>query len=503
MSINNLFNVAARPCSRVAGNRIKPNFTFVRNWETVVSPPAQVTNGKEQVVTSGVLISPRPHISHNSSFSSIAENSPTPVIISHTTSNQSEDNDDNEEEMVEEEQEKGHSGDNRGADDERGDDAGDDVSEDEEDEDDDGGRADDEEEVHSQQSANGAAANKEGGEGEMMEVSSGGQAQSDKSSDRNVPASHLMPPPPAPTVNNTDELPDVSPIPAAVGVVAYKTPASAGIKRPSSRMTSTPAHLQKESPKQTPGFEVIDTAKRLKQPANTFVPARKRPTISKPVSTQEQSGSQASDNEQHVMPEVQLWVGAGPLRRVSDTTELDVLLTAVEDISYEFKQKNPNPMKKKTVNGFVLKVRKEVTDVIDSVQELKSSQSALTRTTHSLKMAYQELVQKQNKYFNLLEQEASLEREKKAVEKQAAMRDVSEWLFKLEDLQARYKESVADKQVKENYNTRENLPALLKETITSLSAAKKLKNANDQVERLIETRLNSSRHGRHLRDVLK
>jgi hypothetical protein len=61
-------------------------------------------------------------------------------------------------------------------------------------------------------------------------------------------------------------------------------------------MTSTPAHLQRDTPKDTPGFEMVDTAKRPKLAADTFVPARKISAIPKPVPSQEtQSTSPATD----------------------------------------------------------------------------------------------------------------------------------------------------------------------------------------------------------------
>ena len=40
-----------------------------------------------------------------------------------------------------------------------------------------------------------------------------------------------------------------------------------------------------------------------------------------------------------------------------------------------------------------------------------------------------------------MDREAKLEKEKKGVEKEKALKDISEWLFQLEDLQARFRAS--------------------------------------------------------------
>lgn len=174
----------------------------------------------------------------------------------------------------------------------------------------------------------------------------------------------------------------------------------------------------------------------------------------------------------------------GRKKRMSEITDLDVILTSVEEEALEIRNDIETTVGKQAINEFFIQMRKTFSETIDIHRENQMLKTNLRKAKSKVNKLRKDLLSVQQKRSRIL---AKIEQEKKKVqqnqEKQKVLEDFSSFLFNLEALQDEYRrESSSKKASTQECGSCDNLPSLLIEGHSSLTAANQLRSINELLQ---------------------
>ncbi|XP_032474093.1 centromere protein U isoform X2 [Phocoena sinus] len=158
-------------------------------------------------------------------------------------------------------------------------------------------------------------------------------------------------------------------------------------------------------------------------------------------------------------------------KKTSDIMELDVVLSAFENILLEYKQKTDSRICKEAINKFHSNLKEELIKMM--ISDIEKKRQRLIEVQDELLRLEPELNQLQIKYDELKERKASL-------------RSAAYFLSNLKQLHQAYSDIQEEEpNVKETYDS-SSLPALLFKARPLLGAENHLQNINYQLEKLLD-----------------
>ncbi|XP_024615686.1 centromere protein U isoform X2 [Neophocaena asiaeorientalis asiaeorientalis] len=158
-------------------------------------------------------------------------------------------------------------------------------------------------------------------------------------------------------------------------------------------------------------------------------------------------------------------------KKTSDIMELDVVLSAFENILLEYKQKTDSRICKEAINKFHSNLKEELIKMM--ISDIEKKRQRLIEVQDELLRLEPELNQLQIKYDELKERKASL-------------RSAAYFLSNLKQLHQDYSDIQEEEpNVKETYDS-SSLPALLFKARPLLGAENHLQNINYQLEKLLD-----------------
>lgn len=174
----------------------------------------------------------------------------------------------------------------------------------------------------------------------------------------------------------------------------------------------------------------------------------------------------------------------GRKKRMSEITDLDVILTSVEEEALEIRNDIETTVGKQAIKEFFIQMRKTFSETIDIHRENQMLKTNLRKAKSKVNKLRKDLLSVQQKRSRIL---AKIEQEKKKVqqnqENQKALEDFSSFLFNLEALQDEYRrESSSKKASTQECGSCDNLPSLLIEGHSSLTAANQLRSINELLQ---------------------
>ncbi|NXP16702.1 CENPU protein, partial [Scytalopus superciliaris] len=200
----------------------------------------------------------------------------------------------------------------------------------------------------------------------------------------------------------------------------------------------------------------------------------------KKMKPSEESTSDCSVDSSH---SVRVWCPKELKRSARDITELDVVLAEVERIAANYRQSIESNICRKAINDFCSAFKKQITDLIAGVQELKNMKRKNAKAVTNIKKKRQRLVQLREELIGAEPQLTQLQREYAEVqERKSSLKQTVELLSDLKELQQdclNYKEENPKEKVV--YGT-SSLPALLMESRRILGAERHFQNINRKLE---------------------
>ncbi|KAJ7383677.1 hypothetical protein OS493_026207 [Desmophyllum pertusum] len=175
----------------------------------------------------------------------------------------------------------------------------------------------------------------------------------------------------------------------------------------------------------------------------------------------------------------------GRKKTMSEITDLDVILTAIEEEALEIRNDMESAMGKQAVKEFFIQIRKSFSETIDIYRENHMLKADLRKAKAKVNKLCKDLLSTQQKRSRIT---AKLAREKNKLqqnsERHKVLEDFSSFLVKLEDLQKECRKDVSSKSntSKLDYGSFSNLPSLLIEGHSLLTAANQLKSVNDTLQ---------------------
>lgn len=174
----------------------------------------------------------------------------------------------------------------------------------------------------------------------------------------------------------------------------------------------------------------------------------------------------------------------GRKKSMSEITDLDVILTAIEEEALDIRNDMKSSAGKQAVKEFFIQIRKSFSDTIDIYKENHMLKSDIRKAKSKINKLRKELLSVQQKRSRI---SAKVEKEKNKLEesndRQTVLEDFSSFLVKLEALQKECRKDVSSKKTsKLDYGSYENLPSLLIEGSGLLTAVSHLKSVNNTVQ---------------------
>ncbi|XP_078382632.1 centromere protein U-like isoform X2 [Oculina patagonica] len=174
----------------------------------------------------------------------------------------------------------------------------------------------------------------------------------------------------------------------------------------------------------------------------------------------------------------------GRKNSMTEITDLDVILTAIEEEALEIRNDMESAVDKQAVKEFFIQIRKSFSETIDVYRENQMLKADLRKAKSKVNKLRKDLLSVQQKRSRT---SAKLEREKNKrqqnSERKKVLEDFSSFLVKLEELQKECRKDLSSKKAsKLDYASVSNLPSLLIEGQSLLTAANQLKSVNDTLQ---------------------
>ncbi|CAB4024872.1 Hypothetical predicted protein [Paramuricea clavata] len=167
----------------------------------------------------------------------------------------------------------------------------------------------------------------------------------------------------------------------------------------------------------------------------------------------------------------------------TDVTDLDIVLTNIEEVALEIKCKTDSAVNKKLVREAFIQIRQIFSDTIDIYKEKKYLQSATTKTNSRIKRMRQELLDIQDKRKEGEAKLNKLKSECNTIERRIKSKEEAyNFLTEFEQFQDDLRKSDPDHNSGEEYRGDESLPSLLCEGSGYLSTERQLRNINDKLQ---------------------
>lgn len=178
-------------------------------------------------------------------------------------------------------------------------------------------------------------------------------------------------------------------------------------------------------------------------------------------------------------------VDHGRKTSVTEITDLDVILTAIEEEALKLSDETQSTEARYAIKEFFIQMRKSFSDMIDITKENKLLKSDLRKSKarmNKLRRALLDVQRKRSRISAKLEKE--IKERQQNMERDKVLEDFSSFLFKLEDLQEECSKDVASKKLsKLDYGGYTNLPSLLIEGHGLLTAASHLRYVNETLHK--------------------
>ncbi|XP_019777029.2 centromere protein U isoform X2 [Tursiops truncatus] len=174
-------------------------------------------------------------------------------------------------------------------------------------------------------------------------------------------------------------------------------------------------------------------------------------------------------------------------KKTSDIMELDVVLSAFENILLEYKQKTDSRICKEAINKFHSNLKEELIKMLKEVQMLKTLKRKNTKMISDIEKKRQRLIEVQDELLRLEPELKQLQiKYDELKERKASLRNAAYFLSNLKQLHQDYSDIQEEEpNVKETYNS-SSLPALLFKARPLLGAENHLQNINYQLEKLLD-----------------
>ncbi|XP_068736824.1 centromere protein U-like [Montipora capricornis] len=178
-------------------------------------------------------------------------------------------------------------------------------------------------------------------------------------------------------------------------------------------------------------------------------------------------------------------VDRGRKTSVTEITDLDVILTAIEEETLKLSDETQSTEARYAIKEFFIQMRKSFSDMIDITKENKLLKSDLRKSKarmNKLRRALLDVQRKRSRISAKLEKE--IKERQQNMERDKVLEDFSSFLFKLEDLQEECRKHVSSKKLsKLDYGGYTNLPSLLIEGHGLLTAASHLRYVNETLHK--------------------
>jgi len=169
---------------------------------------------------------------------------------------------------------------------------------------------------------------------------------------------------------------------------------------------------------------------------------------------------------------------------MSEITDLDVILTAIEEEALEIRNEIKSSVGRQAIKEFFIQIRKSFSETIDIYREnhmLKSDVRKAKAKSNKLRKDLLSVQQKRSRISAKLEKKKNKLQENS--DRQKALEEFSSFLVKLEALQKECRKDVSSKKTsKLDFGSVSNLPSLLIEGHGLLTAVNHLKSANDKLQ---------------------
>ncbi|XP_024615685.1 centromere protein U isoform X1 [Neophocaena asiaeorientalis asiaeorientalis] len=174
-------------------------------------------------------------------------------------------------------------------------------------------------------------------------------------------------------------------------------------------------------------------------------------------------------------------------KKTSDIMELDVVLSAFENILLEYKQKTDSRICKEAINKFHSNLKEELIKMLKEVQMLKTLKRKNTKMISDIEKKRQRLIEVQDELLRLEPELNQLQiKYDELKERKASLRSAAYFLSNLKQLHQDYSDIQEEEpNVKETYDS-SSLPALLFKARPLLGAENHLQNINYQLEKLLD-----------------
>ncbi|XP_032474091.1 centromere protein U isoform X1 [Phocoena sinus] len=174
-------------------------------------------------------------------------------------------------------------------------------------------------------------------------------------------------------------------------------------------------------------------------------------------------------------------------KKTSDIMELDVVLSAFENILLEYKQKTDSRICKEAINKFHSNLKEELIKMLKEVQMLKTLKRKNTKMISDIEKKRQRLIEVQDELLRLEPELNQLQiKYDELKERKASLRSAAYFLSNLKQLHQAYSDIQEEEpNVKETYDS-SSLPALLFKARPLLGAENHLQNINYQLEKLLD-----------------
>ncbi|XP_059942151.1 centromere protein U isoform X2 [Mesoplodon densirostris] len=174
-------------------------------------------------------------------------------------------------------------------------------------------------------------------------------------------------------------------------------------------------------------------------------------------------------------------------KKTSDIMELDVVLSAFENILLEYTQKTDSRICKEAINKFHSNLKEELIKMLKEVQMLKTLRRKNTKMISDIEKKRQHLIEVQDELLRLEPELRQLQvKYDELKERRASLMNAAYFLSDLKQLHQDYSD-IQEKEpnVKETYDS-SSLPALLFKARPLLGAENHLQNINCQLEKLLD-----------------
>ncbi|XP_059738311.1 centromere protein U isoform X2 [Bos taurus] len=174
-------------------------------------------------------------------------------------------------------------------------------------------------------------------------------------------------------------------------------------------------------------------------------------------------------------------------KKASDIMELDVFLSAFENILLEYEQKIDSRVCKAAINKFHSNLKEELIKMVQEIQMLKTLKRKNAKIISNIEKKRQRLIEVQDELLQVEPELKQLQiKYEELQERKASLRKAAYFLSNLKQLHQDYSDVQEEEpSVKETYDS-SSLPALLFKARPLLGAEHHLQNINYQLENLLD-----------------